>query len=87
MLYEEGRPAGVPPREMAVSRNDECLRDSLLGAIEIGNFEGVKECLRKGAKFDDLTPLPKACANGHLDVAKLLIDSGAQVNEADEVGW
>ncbi|XP_065830423.1 uncharacterized protein [Oscarella lobularis] len=71
---------------MAVSRNDKCLRDSLVGAIEVGDFEGVKECLRKGAKFNYLAPLPKACANGHVKIAEILIDSGEQVNKADTFG-
>ena len=34
-----------------------------------------------------LTALRGASINGFFDVAKLLIDSGAQVNEADEVCW
>ena len=72
---------------MAVSRNDKRLRDALLGAIQVGDFEGVKECLRKGVKFNGLTLLPKACANGHVKIAELLIYSGAQVNEADMVCW
>ncbi|XP_065831509.1 uncharacterized protein [Oscarella lobularis] len=67
---------------MEVSWIDECLRDELLDAIRVGDFEGVKECLRKGAKFNSLPPLPEACANGHVKIAELLIDSGAQVDEA-----
>ena len=34
-----------------------------------------------------LTALQEACSNGHLDVAQLLIDSGAQVDEAGWVCW
>ena len=37
-------------------------------------------------KFE-LAALREASITGHLDFAKLLLDSGAQVNEADEVCW
>ena len=32
-----------------------------------------------------MTALREACLNGRLDVAKLLIEAGAHVNEKDEV--
>ena len=50
MLYEE-RVALLtnwgPSKQMEVSENEECLRDALIGAIQAGNFEGVKECVQK----------------------------------------
>ena len=73
---------------MEVSWSDEALRYKIVYAIGEGDFEGVKECLRKGAKFDGLTPLPEACANSHVKIAaELLIASGVQVNKADTVCW
>ena len=72
---------------MEVSWIDTRLQDELLGAIRVGDFEGVKECLRKGAKFDRLTLFSKACAYGHVKIAELLINFGAQVNDAGWVCW
>ena len=48
--------------------------------------------LKKGADVNrankyGATPLQAACLNGHVEVARLLLDKGAEVDRADEDGW
>ena len=61
-------------------------------AIEKGDLEKVKALIASGAKPDTLieygehkiTPLMKASWDGELEIAKFLLDSGADVNAVDE---
>lgn len=63
-------------------------------AIEKGDLDAVKELVEGGAKADTLieygehkiTPLMKACWEGQQEIAAYLLDSGANVNAADEMG-
>ena len=63
-------------------------------AIESGDLDTIKGLVEGGAKADTLieygehkiTPLMKACWDGELEIATYLIDSGADVNAADESG-
>ena len=49
-------------------------------------------CWTKSAEVDralenGVTPLFAACANGHVDAARLLLDKDAEVDRADKDGW
>lgn len=64
-------------------------QERLHDAAQSGDIEEVKRLLDEGRQpneFDDLgkTPLHYATEGRHLDVMKLLIDSGASVNAHDE---
>lgn len=54
-------------------------------AAKQGNLAVVEQCLKKGISVDALdkdgqTPLMWSAVMNHLDVVKLLVDSGANVN-------
>ncbi len=62
--------------------------DLLLAATRKGDLAGVKKLLDEGANVNartryDSTPLFFACDRGHLEIARLLIDRGADVNVKD----
>jgi ankyrin repeat protein len=68
--------------------------DRFAVAIEKGDLEAVQALVDGGSKADTLieygehkiTPLMKACWDGEMDIAKYLIDQGANVNAADDQG-
>jgi ankyrin repeat protein len=60
-------------------------------AVASEEIEVVRELIAKGettngrdANYDDITPLFIAVENGNYDIAKLLLDHGANVNAADK---
>jgi ankyrin repeat protein len=60
--------------------------DALLDAAAGGDAEQVRALLREDADvnardYRDRTPLYRAAEGGYADVARLLIDGGARVNE------
>ena len=62
--------------------------ETLLEAARTGNAAQVKAALGKGANVNakaryDVTPLIFAANNGHLEVARLLIAAGADLNAVD----
>lgn len=65
---------------------------SLLYAAREGNIAAGQALVEGGAKIDQVsgsehsTPLVLAIANGHLDFAKMLVDHGANVNLANDMG-
>lgn len=65
----------------------------LLDAAARGDVEKVKSMLDKGTTVnvfrdgEGSTPLILACNNGHLAVAKLLLDKGAAINQSNRNGW
>ena len=64
----------------------------ILAAAYNGNIEAVKQHLAAGTDvnvkggFADGTPLHYAAANGHKEIAELLIEKGADVKAKDEGG-
>jgi ankyrin repeat protein len=61
------------------------LTDDLCDAARRGNIEDVKLAVSRGAKINGrgmhaTTPLMAACEGGQLEIAKYLIDLGADVN-------
>jgi len=64
----------------------------ILAAAYNGNIEAVKQHLAAGTDvnvkggFADGTPLHYAAANGHKEIAELLIEKGADLNAKDEDG-
>jgi Ankyrin repeats (3 copies) len=68
------------------------LQGELYSAASGGDLERVRAALRAGANVDghlddNTTALPAAVANGHTEVARLLLDNGAQVNQGDGIHW
>ena len=65
---------------------------ALSDAVRTGNIEDVKKHLSAGTDvnvkggFADGTPLHYAAANGHKEIAELLIEKGADVKAKDEGG-
>ena len=65
---------------------------SIHQATSAGNIEAVKQHLAAGTDvnvkggFADGTPLHYAAANGHKEIAELLIEKGADLNAKDEDG-
>ena len=66
---------------------------SIHEAVGIGNIEAVKQHLAAGTDVnaetrDRVTPLHPAAANGHKEIAELLVAEGADVNAKDDKkGW
>ena len=66
---------------------------SLHGACARGDYEGVLRILEAKADVNAAdpakggrTPMQITCGAGHLDMAKLLLAAGADVDKADEYG-
>ncbi len=78
----------------ALQASDLTPGDRFAVAIEKGDLEAVQALVQGGSKADTLieygehkiTPLMKACWDGEMDIAKYLIDQGANVNAADDQG-
>lgn len=68
--------------------------ENLIKAIKDGNTQSVKQSISKKLKVNssdnssryETTPLLYAISNGNLEIIKLLVDSGADVNKADITG-
>jgi ankyrin repeat protein len=81
-------------RKAAAERNAKVMggMTPLLYAAREGNLAAATALLDGGAKIDEVsgsehsTPLVLAIANGHYDFAKLMIDRGANVNLANDMG-
>src|SRR5690242_1443895 len=64
------------------------LGDQLLAAVRKSDVAGVRALLAKGADVNakspyGATPLFFACDRGNLEIVKLLLDRGAEVNVQD----
>lgn len=66
--------------------------ETFVDACERGDIDFVREVLKNNkslanaSKNGNFTALIRASQNGHIDVAKLLINNGANVNAMDENG-
>lgn len=66
---------------------------SLMEAAEKGNIKEMERLIAAGADVNakndraGWTPLSRAVYNGRVDVARLLIEKGADVNAKDSAGW
>jgi hypothetical protein len=70
------------------------LDDAIFNVVEDGNVSGLRELLET---YDDVTErvinrggwkaLHAAACYGHVDVAKLLIENGAELNAVNNRGW
>lgn len=71
---------------MAVTETPECLGEMLLSAAWMGNTEELKILLEKkdiDINFkdeEDITPLMFAIKKGHTEIAKILIEKGANLD-------
>jgi ankyrin repeat protein len=71
----------------------QALDQELLEAAEKGNLKTVTDLLESSAspnvkrQNEGSSALMLACAKGHTEVAKALIDKGADVNAANQNGW
>ena len=77
---------------MAMEMPDkEALNRKLLMAAENNKTEEIIELLKQGVDVNyhsyGQTPLHRACWNNNLEIAKLLIESNADINLADKNGW
>jgi ankyrin repeat protein len=78
-------------------RNSRAQGQVLMAAVAAGDLETVRTLLQRpdvrvNERFpivngfnDDHTPLHVACRDGHTDIAKLLLDAGADVNAVEPV--
>ncbi len=68
------------------------LQTKLSTAAGEGNLAEVKDALREGANVnghldDSSPPLPLAVSNGHTEIARLLLDNGAEINFGNGLHW
>jgi uncharacterized protein len=69
----------------ALNNHDPELYEEFSIAIAQGDVEKVRECIARGVNIhlshiDDHTPLGAAAFEGDLEIVKILLDSGADVN-------
>ena len=82
----------IVPVAKAAKIGPPTAKESIHRAAETGNIEAVKQHLAAGTDvnvkggFADGTPLHYAAANGHKEIAELLIEKGADLNAKDEDG-
>lgn len=71
-----------------VKRGDTKAIEKLLSEhqIELNQVKQITTVIVRGGLFE-VTPLMLACMHGHLDVAELLIQKGAQVDYKTRDGW
>ncbi len=71
-------------------KEDELRKEALHCAVQDGDIEKVRELIGSGEDLNQFdwplswTPLHYAAKGEHLDIAKLLIDTGANVNAHNE---
>ncbi len=73
---------------VALAASAGALEDELLTAVRKSDVAGVKAAIAKGANVNfkyryDRSALSFACDRGNLEVVKLLLDAGAEINAKD----
>ena len=68
------------------------LDSDLMGAVEGGNAEEVKQLINSGANvnakhYKNITALHRAVARGNAEIVKILIDAKSDINAADDDGY
>ena len=62
-----------------------------IAAIESGNADAVKKFIEEGINVSlvrgGVTPLMVAASKGQTDIAKIIIETGVNINEKNENGW
>ncbi len=79
---------GWMPRTVELRRTSR-VEQQLLRAAELGNVVGVGQLIQEGVDVNggqDGTALHRAAAEGHQDVARLLLDHGAHIDACDAWG-
>lgn len=66
----------------------------LMKASQFGDLEKIREFVKRGAEvnaknqaIDLMTPLHYAAGNGHIEIAKLLLENEADVNAITDILW
>jgi len=84
---EEYQESTIGEQKQKISA-DKKNQESLCYASSCGNLELVKDLVKKGEEVNQInelseTPLLLACKGGHLNVVEFLVESGADVDQAE----
>ena len=95
-MSKDGRGTGGGAEKKNVPSKQEmkAKEEKLCDAVWNSPVEEVRVLLSEGVdedcvvrSYDKTTPLHEAANNGYVDVAKLLIKAGADINKGDRIGW
>ena len=90
LLGKLGGIFGAPAEAKTASANSEELNEALVDAAGNGNLSEVKRLLAAGAEINQRTadsygwPLLRALTEEHMDVARYLLENGADPNAVDD---
>jgi ankyrin repeat protein len=93
---EEGKKAPQPPKEKKKYNPDYASLTAkkwprFIEALESGNISVVKQLIKEGINVnvirDGLTPLMVAASKGHIEMAEVILQAGANINARSDDGW
>lgn len=67
--------------------NEESLRNSVFGLIQMGKIEDVRNILAEGIQVDKEKALDTAASYGKTRIAEILVEQGADVNKGTPLVW